>query len=56
MPALMLAKGGERETARAMFLLLYEESDDPFVKQVCKEQLALLDRQSATEAPHAEKK
>jgi tetratricopeptide (TPR) repeat protein len=44
MPALMLAKGGERETARAMFLLLYEESDDPFIKQVCEEQLALLDQ------------
>jgi hypothetical protein len=43
MPALMLAKGGERETARAMFLRLYEESEDPFVKQVCEEQLMLLD-------------
>jgi hypothetical protein len=42
-PALMLAKGGERETARAMFLRLYEESDDPFVKQVCEEQLMSLD-------------
>jgi hypothetical protein len=31
MPALMLAKGSERETARAMFLLLYEERDDPFI-------------------------
>ncbi|HKC87714.1 MAG TPA: hypothetical protein VKG02_17140 [Blastocatellia bacterium] len=56
MPALMLAKGGERETARAMFLRLYEESDDPFIKQVCKEQLALLDQKFATEAPHTEKK
>jgi tetratricopeptide (TPR) repeat protein len=44
-PALMLAKGGERETARAMFLRLYEESDDPFVKQVCEEQLMLLQEQ-----------
>jgi len=55
MPALMLAKGGERETARAMFLRLYEESDDPFVKQVCEEQLTLLDQNTpqshgATEA------
>ena len=50
MPALMLAKGGERETARAMFLRLYEESDDPFVKQVCEEQLKLLD-QNAPESP-----
>src|SRR5262249_46423472 len=44
MPALMLAKGGERETARAMFQRLYEESDDPFIKQVCEEQLMLLNR------------
>jgi tetratricopeptide (TPR) repeat protein len=43
MPALMLAKAGERETARAIFLRLYEESDDPFVKQVCEEQLMSLD-------------
>jgi tetratricopeptide (TPR) repeat protein len=54
MPALMLAKGGELETARAMFLRLYEESDDPFIKKVCEEQLILLDhnmpqRQGATE-------
>jgi tetratricopeptide (TPR) repeat protein len=44
MPALMLAKGGERETARAMFLRLYEESDDPFIKQICEEQLSFLDQ------------
>lgn len=44
MPALMLAKGGERETAREMFLRLYEESDEPFVKQVCEEQLMSLDQ------------
>ena len=56
MPAMMLAKGGDRETARAMFLLLYEESDDPFIKQVCKEQLALLGHKFATEIPHTEKK
>jgi len=43
MPALMLAKGGDRETAREMFLRLYEESDDPFIKQVSEEQLMLLD-------------
>jgi tetratricopeptide (TPR) repeat protein len=42
--ALMLAKGGERETAREIFLRLYEESDDPFVKQICEEQLMLLDQ------------
>jgi tetratricopeptide (TPR) repeat protein len=44
MPALMLAKGGERETAREMFLRLYEESDEPFIKQVCEEQLVSLDQ------------
>src|SRR5262249_22074702 len=43
MPALMLAKGGDRETARELFLRLYEESDDPFIKQVSEEQLMLLD-------------
>jgi hypothetical protein len=43
MPALMMAKGGDRETAREMFLRLYEESDDPFIKQVSEEQLMLLD-------------
>jgi tetratricopeptide (TPR) repeat protein len=45
MPALMLAKGGERETAREMFLRLYEESDEGFVKQVCEEQLMSLQEQ-----------
>ncbi len=44
MPALMTAKGGDRETAREMFLRLYEESDDPFVKQASEEQLRLLDQ------------
>jgi hypothetical protein len=44
MPALMMAKGGEIETAREMFLRLYQESDDPFVKRVCEEQLMLLDQ------------
>ncbi|MGH9940195.1 MAG: tetratricopeptide repeat protein [Blastocatellia bacterium] len=44
MPALMLSKGGNRETAREMFLRLYEESDDPFIKQVCEEQLMSLDQ------------
>jgi hypothetical protein len=50
-PALMLAKGGERETARAMFLRLYEESDDPFIKQVCEEQLMLLQEQEQRPDP-----
>ncbi len=56
MPALMLAKGGERETARAMFLRLYEQSDDPFVKQVCKEQVASLDNKFSTETPQTQGK
>jgi hypothetical protein len=51
MPALMLAKGGERETARAMFLRLYEESDDPFIKQVSEEQLMLLQEQEQRPDP-----
>ena len=51
MPALMLAKGGERETARAMFLRLYEESDDTFIKQVCEEQLTLLDHNTPQRHP-----
>jgi hypothetical protein len=49
MPALMRAKGGDRETAREMFLRLYEENDDPFIKQVSEEQLILLDHNM----PHA---
>jgi tetratricopeptide (TPR) repeat protein len=56
MPALMLAKGGERETARAMFLRLYEESDDPFVKQICEEQLESLDNKFVPEAPQSQRK
>lgn len=42
MAATVLAKGGDRETARQMFQRLYEESDDGFVRQVCEEQLQLL--------------
>ncbi|HZF40824.1 MAG TPA: hypothetical protein VE715_18530 [Blastocatellia bacterium] len=53
MPALMLAKGGERETARAMFLRLHEESDDPFIKQVCEEQLILLQEQKQRPNPQS---
>jgi len=52
---LMLAKGGERETARAMFLRLYEESDDPFVKQICEEQLESLDNKFAPETPQSQR-
>jgi hypothetical protein len=44
MSALMLAKGGDRETAREIFRRLYEASDDPFVKQVSEGQLRLLDQ------------
>jgi len=42
MAAAMLAKGGDRQTAREMFQRLYEESNDAFIKQVCEEQLRLL--------------
>jgi tetratricopeptide (TPR) repeat protein len=42
MAATVLAKGGDRETARQMFQRLYEESEDGFVRQVCEEQLQLL--------------
>ena len=42
MAATMLAKGGDRETARQMFLRLYEESNDEFVRQVCIAQLQQL--------------
>jgi hypothetical protein len=44
MSPVMLVKGGDRETAREMFLRLCEESDDPFIRQVCEEQLDLLDQ------------
>lgn len=42
MAATMIAKGGDRETARQLFQRLYEESSDGFVRQVCEEQLQLL--------------
>lgn len=42
MAATMTAKGGDRETALQIFQRLYDESDDAFVKQVCEEQLRLL--------------
>jgi tetratricopeptide (TPR) repeat protein len=43
MAATMIAKGGDRETARQLFQRLYEESNDGFVRQVCQEQLQLLE-------------
>ncbi len=43
MAATMLAKGGDRETARQLFQQLYQESNDGFVRQVCEEQLQLLE-------------
>ncbi|MGE0131267.1 MAG: hypothetical protein AB7U82_24565 [Blastocatellales bacterium] len=52
MPALMLAKGGDREMAREMFLRLYEESDDPFIKQVSEEQLLLLQEREQKPNPN----
>lgn len=45
MAATVLAKGGDRETARQLFQRLYEESSDSFVRQVCEEQLRLLQQQ-----------
>jgi len=49
MAATMIAKGGDSETARQMFQRLYEESNDNFVKQVCEEQLLLLQNASPSE-------
>ncbi|MGH9768419.1 MAG: hypothetical protein ACREAB_13390, partial [Blastocatellia bacterium] len=54
MPPLMLVKGGDRETAREIFLRLYEESDDPFIKQVCEEQLMLLREQEQRPNPQSQ--
>lgn len=48
MAATVLAKGGDRETARQMFQRLYEENDDGFVRQVCQEQLQLLQTNNQT--------
>ena len=54
MAATVLAKGGDRETARQMFQRLYEESSDGFVRQVCEEQLRLLNNpQSAIRNPQS---
>jgi tetratricopeptide (TPR) repeat protein len=47
--ALMLVKGGDPATARAMLQRLCEASDDEFVKQICAEQLpAISNHQPAT--------
>ncbi len=55
MAATVLAKGGDRETARQMFQRLYEESNDGFVRQVCEEQLQLLNNpQSAIRNPQSQ--
>ena len=51
MPALMMARGGDRETAREMFLRLYEESDDPFIKQISEQQLMLMQEQEQRPNP-----
>lgn len=50
MAATMIAKGGDREIARQLFLRLYEETDDEFVRQVCAEQL----RQLQNEQPNTQ--
>ncbi|HEX8999375.1 MAG TPA: hypothetical protein VGB07_05715 [Blastocatellia bacterium] len=54
MAATMIAKGGDRETARQLFLRLYEESDDAFVRQVCEEQLRLLETESPISIPKSQ--
>lgn len=54
MAATMIAKGGDRETARQLFLRLYEESDDAFVRQVCEEQLRLLETESPISNPKSQ--
>ena len=53
--ATMVAKGGGGQTAREMFQRLYQETDDPFIKQVCEEQLRLLQTnpQSAIRNPQS---
>ncbi|MBS1790751.1 MAG: hypothetical protein JST85_23750 [Acidobacteria bacterium] len=48
MAATMLAKGGDHETARQLFQRLYEETNDGFVRQVCEEQLQLLNNPQST--------
>lgn len=54
MAATMIAKGGDRETARQLFVRLYEESDDAFVRQVCEEQLRLLETESPISNPKSQ--
>jgi len=54
MAATMIAKGGDRETARQLFLRLYEESDDAFVRQVCEEQLRVLETESPISIPKSQ--
>lgn len=51
MAATMIAKGGDRETARQLFQRLYEESNDGFVRQVCEEQLQLLEPTTNHQSP-----
>lgn len=42
MAAMMIARGGDRATARELFERLSQESSDEFIKQVCEEQLKQL--------------
>lgn len=44
MAAVMLARGGERETARAILTQLLESTDDEFIRDVCRRQLEMLMR------------
>lgn len=52
--ATMLIKGGDHETARQVFLRLFEESNDAFVKQVCEEQLRLLETEPSISNPKSQ--
>ncbi len=49
MAATILAKGGDRETARALFTQLLATSEDEFIRQLCAEQLQLLGAAPAAE-------
>jgi tetratricopeptide (TPR) repeat protein len=42
MSATMIARGGDRATARELFERLYQETNDEFIKQVCEEHLKQL--------------
>jgi len=45
MGATLIARGGDTQTARKMFIQLYRESEDEFIKEICLEQLELIGKQ-----------